>query len=354
MPEVLIPEWESFLDEIPDEHLMQTSNWGKLKSDFGWDVARIIANNDATQRSNRVGAQILFRRLPLGFTIAYIPKGPVCAQLDSVGCLESDTLWSEVDSICKKRKSIFLRVEPDSWQVDAEPSKTKQEQKEASHMGFSRGEDSIQPSRTLLVDIKASEDQILGRMKQKTRYNIRLAIRKGVIVHSSSDLDVFHKLMVVTGGRDAFGIHSIDYYQKAYDLFHPRGECEIFMAEFDGEPMATLMVFARGKRAWYFYGASDNKHREKMSPYLLQWTAMRWARSKGCALYDLWGVPDEDEDTLEANFTARSGGLWGVYRFKRGFGGQLRRAHGPWDRVYQPVLYTFYRWWTSVRKKHPN
>ncbi len=110
------------------------------------------------------------------------------------------------------------------------------------------------------------------------------------------------------------------------------------------------MVFAYGSRAWYFYGASTNQHRHRMPTYLLQWEAMRWARDQGCTEYDLWGVPDEDEHTLEDQFAERSDGLWGVYRFKRGFGGNLRRALGPWDRVYQPVLYTFYRWWVERRQ----
>jgi lipid II:glycine glycyltransferase (peptidoglycan interpeptide bridge formation enzyme) len=83
---------------------------------------------------------------------------------------------------------------------------------------------------------------------------------------------------------------------------------------------------------------------------MLQWEAMRWARARGCTTYDLWGVPDVDEQTLEAHFTSRSDGLWGVYRFKRGFGGQLRRAQGPWDRVYNPWLYGLYCRWIAFRR----
>jgi lipid II:glycine glycyltransferase (peptidoglycan interpeptide bridge formation enzyme) len=86
-----------------------------------------------------------------------------------------------------------------------------------------------------------------------------------------------------------------------------------------------------------------------MPTYLLQWEAMRWARERGCTEYDLWGVPDADEDVLENNFSTRSDGLWGVYRFKRGFGGELRRTVGAWDRVYNPELYTAYRWWINRR-----
>jgi lipid II:glycine glycyltransferase (peptidoglycan interpeptide bridge formation enzyme) len=122
------------------------------------------------------------------------------------------------------------------------------------------------------------------------------------------------------------------------------------MAEYEGMPLAAVMIFAHGKRAWYFYGASDNHYRELMPSYLIQWEAMRWARSIGCEDYDLWGVPDFDAETLESNFTSRKGGLWGVYRFKRGFGGELRRTIGSWDRVYNPILYKFYRWWIGTRQ----
>jgi lipid II:glycine glycyltransferase (peptidoglycan interpeptide bridge formation enzyme) len=87
-----------------------------------------------------------------------------------------------------------------------------------------------------------------------------------------------------------------------------------------------------------------------MPNYLLQWEAIRWAKSQGCTEYDLWGVPDEDMDTLEANFTLRSDGLWGVYRFKRGFGGELKRSVGSWDRVYNPLLYRAYTLWQKYRQ----
>jgi lipid II:glycine glycyltransferase (peptidoglycan interpeptide bridge formation enzyme) len=229
---------------------------------------------------------------------------------------------------------VFLKVEPDVWTLSGQ---------EGIPPGFRLAPQQIQPRRTLLVDLDGDEDAILGRMKQKTRYNIRLAQKKGVAVYPTNDLGTFHNLMQVTGQRDAFGVHSLNYYCQAYDLFHPRGECELFIAMLEGEALGGLMVFARGERAWYFYGASSDKRREAMPTYLLQWEAIRWALKRGCTSYDLWGVPDADEQTLEAQFTERADGLWGVYRFKRGFGGQLRRAEGPWDRVYRPAWYALYR-----------
>jgi peptidoglycan pentaglycine glycine transferase (the first glycine) len=190
-------------------------------------------------------------------------------------------------------------------------------------------------------------------MKSKTRYNVRLAGRKGVVVREASeaDLPAFHALMAITAARDRFGVHTPAYYEAAYRLFVPQDRARLLLAEVEGEPVAALMVFALPPRAWYFYGASGDAHRNKMPTYLLQWEAMRWARSLGCTAYDLWGVPDADEDRLEAEFKGRADGLWGVYRFKRGFGGRLVRSVGAWDRVYAPLRYRLYRWMLTARDR---
>jgi peptidoglycan pentaglycine glycine transferase (the first glycine) len=321
-------DWEAFISRHPEAHILQSRAWGDLKSEFGWEVVRIISDGD-------LGVQILFRPLPFGLRIAYIPKGPVNAE----GLLEArmDGLWGEIDVLCKERRAIFLKLEPDIWVGDAAQDVRK------PWTGLRASRDTIQPPRTLVVNIELEDADILASMKQKTRYNIRLASRKGVQVSSSADIDLFYRLARLTGRRNEFGVHSMEYYRRAYELFNPSGQCELLVAEYDSEPLGAVMVFAFGRRAWYFYGASSNQHRERMPTYLLQWKAMQWAREKGCREYDLWGVPDEDHDDLENNFTHRSDGLWGVYRFKRGFGGELRRAIGPYDRVYNTLLYTLYR-----------
>jgi len=166
---------------------------------------------------------------------------------------------------------------------------------------------------------------------------------------TETDLPAFHALMATTAARDRFGVHSPAYYEAACRLFVPRGWARLLLAKVEEEPVAALMAFALPPRAWYFYGSSGNVHREKMPTYLLQWEAMRWAKSLGCTTYDLWGVPDEDEATLETEFTQRRDGLWGVYRFKRGFGGDLVRSVGTWDRVYATARYRLYRWMMDVR-----
>jgi lipid II:glycine glycyltransferase (peptidoglycan interpeptide bridge formation enzyme) len=350
MPELLAPQWDNYLASFPEAHILQTRAWGDLKTAFGWKSAYITAfEKDAFP--GQLGAQILFRKLPLGLTIAYIGKGPVGSEraLADPACM--DIFWREVDRLCHKQHAVFLKLEPDQFETEAGSGHKPGDMPLVPPPGFRSSPQTIQPRRTLLVDIGGDEEQVLGRMKQKTRYNIRLAAKKGVLVHPSTDLDTFHRLMLVTGERDVFGVHSRDYYQRAFELFHPGGACIVLLAEYQGEPLSALMAFARGKRAWYFYGASGNAHRDRMPTYLLQWEAMRWARVHGCTSYDLWGVPDFNESYLEAHFSERSQGLWGVYRFKRGFGGELMRARGPWDRVYSPALYALYRW--RFRNKAP-
>jgi lipid II:glycine glycyltransferase (peptidoglycan interpeptide bridge formation enzyme) len=320
MPEVTLTDWNQFLTHHPEAHLLQLGEWGELKKDFGWKPVRII--------QNEVGAQILFRRLPLGLTIGYMPK-PVNSNWLLV---IEDSFWKEIDAVCKNNHAIFLKIEPDLWQ----------DQLPLTNYQLPISPHNIQPPRTIVIPIDGSEETILAKMKPKCRYNIRLAEKKGITVRAWDDIPAFHEMMTVTGGRDNFGVHSLEYYQRAYELFNPKGICELLVAEYEGKPLASLMVFANGKRAWYVYGASNDHERNRMPTYLLQWQAIRWAKARGCEEYDLWGVPDENEETLEANFESRHDGLWGVYRFKRGFGGEVKRAAQAVDRVYNPLLYWMY------------
>jgi lipid II:glycine glycyltransferase (peptidoglycan interpeptide bridge formation enzyme) len=325
MPEASFEKWREHVSAHPEIHLLQTAEWGELKSGFSWSAVRIL--------NGTAGVQILFRKLPLGLTLAFIPKAGMHA-----------SLLPEIDAACKARRAVFCKWEPDEWTAAQIPVSERW-----SLEGFVNSPQNVQPPRTIVIDLRGSEDEILGRMKQKTRYNIRLAEKKDVRVRAWEDLPAFHEMLLVTAGRDSFGVHSLEYYQRAYDLFHPTGMAELLLAEFEGRPLAALMVFRHGQRAWYVYGASNDEERNRMPAYLLQWEAMRWARARGCEEYDLWGVPDEEETELEAGFETRSDGLWGVYRFKRGFGGELRRAVQAMDRIYNPLFYKLYLSYVSRR-----
>lgn len=234
----------------------------------------------------------------------------------------------------------MVKIEPRIWQREMGP-----EEWEALYRrhGCVPSPDTIQPPRTVVIDLRPSEDDILARMKQKTRYNIRLAEKKGVTVRegTAADLPAFNRLMLITGRRDNFGIHDSNYYRAAYELFAPQNAA-LWLAEYQGQPLAGVMVFASGHWAAYLYGASSDEERQRMPAYAAQWAAMRWAKARGCITYDMWGVPDAEEDELETSFADRRDGLWPVYRFKRGFGGEVVRTVGAADRVYNNLLHRLY------------
>ena len=325
---VSIKEWKEVFQKHPEAHILQSAQWGLLKKSVGWEPNYLIRND--------AGVLLLLRRLPLGYSIAYIPKSEVS--------IKWEYFLPEIDEICHQNKSIFLKIEPDYWED------YNNKELDRLKVWFQESSDTIQPRSTLMLNINLPEGEILNQMKQKTRYNIRLAEKKGISISTSDDLDTFCYLMKETAARDEFGAHTDSYYKYAFELFNKEGLCQMFLAFFKDTPLAGLMVFRHGKRAWYFFGASIDKERHRMPTYLLQWEAIRWAKNQGCIVYDLWGVPDEPEDYLEANFTNRSDGLWGVYRFKRGFGGSLKRSIGAWDRIYKPSLYHAYRHLLRLRK----
>lgn len=325
-------DWNSFAAASPGGHVLQSSQWGQLKERFGWQVARAAVED---QGGLIAGAQVLFRPLPLGLrTIAYVPKGPITDWADAK---VTQTLLEALHHLCRQHRAILLKIEPD---LAEDPALVQR----LTELGFRASPQTIQPRCTVLLDLTPDPDEILARMKSKTRYNIRLAGRKGVKVRegTAEDLPGFYRLMRITAERNDFGIHSESYYQAAFQLFVPHDFARFFLATFEGQILAGIMAFAFGQRAWYMYGASSDEHRNRMPNYLLQWEAIQWAKERGCLTYDLWGIPDEDEETLEREFTERSDGLWGVYRFKRGFGGQVVHYLGAYDYVYSPLLYRLY------------
>jgi peptidoglycan pentaglycine glycine transferase (the first glycine) len=323
-------EWNDFLLRHPNGHLLQTYQWAQFKSRYGWSASRLIV-----RRAGQIvaGAQVLFRRLPTA-TVAYVPKGPV---LDFKDPALAEAVFAGLHRLCRARRAIFLRVEPDLSSDSALAGRLLE-------LGFGHS-GKVQPRSTLILDIRPSLDDILAGMKPKTRYNIRLSKRRGVVVREASEEEVstFYRLSTITSLRDDFPIHLETYYLDAYRTFVPEGLAKLFLADFEGETLGGLMVFAFGPTAWYMYGASSNRHRNHMPNHLLQWHAIRWAKERGCTSYDFWGIPDEiGEDPSLARLAAeRSDGLWGVYRFKEGFGGDTVRYLGAYDYVYSPLPYTF-------------
>jgi len=195
----------------------------------------------------------------------------------------------------------------------------------------------IQPRFVSRLDLSPSPEELLERMHPKTRYNIRLTQRKGVTVaeaHRVEDLKTFYKILQETALRDGFLIRSYDYFLTIWKEMVKRKYAQLFLASYHGEAIAGALAFIMGDKAWYLYGASSNRHRNLMSNHLLQWTMILWAKERGCRFYDFRGVSgDLNPDNP----------LYGLYRFKKGFGGTLTEFIGEYDRVYSPFLYWLWR-----------
>ena len=323
--------WDDYVLAQPRAHVLQLSAWGALKAEFGWQPERV-----ALLKAGHIvgGAQLLFRRLPLRLgTIAYVPFGPL---LDD----EADwpSLWQALDGQCRRRRAAFLKLEPGFYLGQAAPS--------WASWGLRPSPQTIQPPRSVFIDLASSQDAVLARMNQGTRRKIRQALKAPLAFVQASPAQVadFNALMAQTSRRNAFGVHEAAYYRRAYELLVPQ-HAVLLMAYHreSGAALAGVFVAQAGQTAYYLYGASSDQQRELMASYGVQWQGMLWAKARGARWYDMWGIPDEDEATLEAQFQARSDGLWGVYGFKRGWGGQVVRSVAAWDRVYNPLLYTAYQ-----------
>lgn len=330
-------EWDDFIAGHPHGSILQTTHWARLKGRFGWRSYRVWVRD---QGKLTAGAQLLFRSRAWGLLrIGYLPHGPL---VDWDNAELANVLFNQIDWAVWEHRAGLLKIEPLLWQDDLDEG---QWQALCARHELVTPTDTVQPPRTMLLDLTQSEEALLAAMKPKTRYNIRLAERKEVTVRegTAADLPAFTRLMQTTGQRNAFGVHSPDYYRAAFELFAPEGHAALWLAEFNGRPLAGVMVFKWGRRASYLFGGSSDEERQRMPSYAAQWAAVRWAKQQGCIAYDLWGVPDAEPDELEAQFEQRDDGLWGVYRFKRGWGGRIARTVGCADKVYNDLVYRLYR-----------
>jgi lipid II:glycine glycyltransferase (peptidoglycan interpeptide bridge formation enzyme) len=306
--------------------VLQTSHWAALKEPQ-WTSKRYLWS---TSEQPLAAASVLTRRLGgLPLQLQYIPKGP----LVSAGLDAWLTVLPWLEEHAKQSGALFLKIDPD---VDADSALGKALVEHLQRRGWIFSNDQVQFRNTMLSDLATNEEEMLAGMKSKTRYNIRLAGRRGVQVQPSDDFETFYDLYLDTSIRDDFLIRPQSYYLAVMERMQGSGLGQLLMADVGGEIVAGVFLFRFGSTAWYFYGASSDQHRRDMPAYLLQWEAMRWAKAQGCSTYDWWGAPDElDEDDR----------MWGVYRFKKGFGGQFTRWIGAWDFAPRP---RFYRTYTQI------
>lgn len=368
--------WNSIVSRLPNPHFLQTYEWGQVKAKYGWTPLYAVWDVDGESKVERdsdllstfhlpVAAALILKRqiIRAGFaarlSVLYTPRGPL---LDWTNAALKDRVLDDLQSLAKKHGAIFLKVDPDVSLGTGLPGSEagipdpsgEVVVSELKRRGWRSSSDQIQFRNTVVIDLKRSEEELLARMKQKTRYNIRLAQRKGVSlrVGKQDDLSMLYEMYAETSLRDGFVIRDAEYYRMVWTTFMknarvpvsnpqllitdhdlPAPFVEPLIAEVDNEPVAAIFVFYFARRAYYVYGMSRASHREKMPTYLLQWEAMKRAKARGCLEYDLWGAPDVFDETDS---------MWGVYRFKEGLGGKVVRTLGAWDFVPNPLWYKMY------------
>ena len=330
--------WDAFLAKVPGGHYAQTSLWAQAKALHNWRPLRVVAVQEGRVVA---GAQVLTHPLPVVGAIGYVPKGPVSAAREDrfalMKCV-TDKLYEEA----KANGVQLLAVQPPRGDEAFTEYLTERDFRPSS-----RG----MPTATLLLDLNQSLDDVLAQMKSKTRYNIRLAQRKGVSVREGTkdDLSTFYELHRHTGQRQQFASFEASYLATLWDIFEPHDHVKLFLADYQNEAVSALLMIAFGDTVTYWRGGWSGRHGNLHPNEAAQWAAMRWAKAQGYRFYDLGGLDLNAARAAvreETPPTVRS-----PSHFKLGFGGDVAFSPGAYDYIYNPVL----RWgYTSVLPKIPN
>lgn len=329
--------WNALLRPLLCAHIQQTWEWGEFKRrTTGWTPERITFEQDGQVVA---AVQVLTRRAgPL--RVMYAACGPA---LDYTNIPLVEAVLDYLQALARQRSAIWLKIDPElplGYGVPGEEDARDDpvglavvDRLRARGWRFSASQ--VQFRNTITIDLSRSEDDLLMAMHQSTRRKVRTAEKKGVIIRDGTpaDLPLLYELYRITGERDGFLTRPLAYYADAWGSFMQAGLAHPLIAEYEGTPLAHVILLHFGAKCWYFYGASSNEERQRMPNYALQWAAIRWARQRGYRLYDLRGAPDVFDEADR---------LWRVYEFKRGFNGTVTRHIGAWDYAPIPALYRAY------------
>ncbi len=326
---VLTPQdrdkWDAFASKEGSSEILQSYEWGEFKSNLGWDHFIVAAEYGGEVKA---GISILSRKLPLiNKNLFYSPRGPL------VKFSDQKLFDALMDGVCVEaalRNAIALKIDPEIEDKDTAVINVLRSR------GFVRKNKQVQPRTTSFIDLTKGLDELLMSFEEKTRYNIRLAERKGVTVRESSDkngVEIFYRIYRETCRRDVFIIHPESYYLKLKECLISKGMANVFIASYQGQDIAALFAFSFGDRVWYMYGASGNDFRNVMPNHALHWHLIKWAKEKGRKTYDLWGAPLQPKENHP---------LFGVYRFKKGFNGEAKSWIGAYDLPFDDLAYSLF------------
>lgn len=319
-------EYEEFVSASAKGHFLQSYNWSKVKDSWKWEAAAVRDENGKI-----CGAfSVLIRKVPgLPYTLMYSARGPVCDVHDK------NTLKELTDAalfLAKKHKAYAFKLDPDVLSSDTEFIEIMKELG-YKHTPGSKDFDGIQPNYVFRLNVKnKTEDELLAAFHQKTRYNLKLSVRKGVEVRlcGKEMLHDFSRIMLETGNRDGFVTRPESYFATMMDAL---GEnCRLYMAFLEDKPIAGTLAVHYGNKVWYLYGASSNKHRNAMPNYQLQWEMIKWSVECKCDIYDFRGVSGD---------ISPENPLYGLYNFKKGFSGDFCEFCGEFTQVYNKAVDVF-------------
>ncbi|MCX4249366.1 MAG: peptidoglycan bridge formation glycyltransferase FemA/FemB family protein [Bacilli bacterium] len=316
---------DKYMNNTQSSDFQQSTMWGKVKE--LWEQEVILLKNNKFEII--ASMSVLIRKIPIFGYLMYVPRGPV-------GNIENkETLKyfrEKIDELNYHYHAFVIIIEPNI------EDKNEQFKELAKSLGFlvnnqaMNFSDCIQARHNFRLNLKdKTQEEIMSNFSSKTRYNIRLAEKKGITVKrvGLDGLDDFFKLMEITGKRDCFGIRKKGYFKKIMDSFK---ECsEIYIAYYNDLPLASSLTINYAKKMTYLYGASSNEYRNLMPTYLLQWTMIKDAIESGCNLYDFRGVSMDQGDT------------GGLYRFKKGFGGDFIELIGEIYIPFKPIKYKMFK-----------
>jgi peptidoglycan pentaglycine glycine transferase (the first glycine) len=336
----LLTSWNDTIRTLPYAHILQTEEWGEFKRrSTGWTPDKILLRD---QRDTVVGGALVLTRRIGPLAVMYVPKGPM---LDHYDPLLLNQMLARLEGLAKSHRAIWLKIDPDVIAARGEPGQPDSAKEPGGAQvigtlkkrGWRYSDSQVQFRNTITIDLTRSEDELLAAMGQGKRRKVRYGPKHGVAVRAATpdDLPLLYRLYAETGQRDGFLTRPYEYYADEWGTMLRAGLAHALIAEVNGRAVAHVILFHFGRKCWYFYGASvsDGEMRKLMPTDLLQWEAMRWAKAQGYAVYDLWGAPNE--------FT-ESDPMWGVYQFKRDFGGTVVQHIGAWDYAPLPPLYALY------------
>src|SRR3989344_5468242 len=300
-------------------HVIQSWEWGEFRKKMGIDVVRLgeYSGNKLTS-----AYQLTFHPVPFfkNITIGYFPKGP----------MPTKSMVNALVDLGAQKKAAFIKIEPniinDKSQVISDKLKK---------IGLISAKKSLFTKYNFLVDLTQSEENLLANMHPKTRYNIKLAQKKGVNVYDSiadSDFKTYLKLYFETTRRQKYFGHSPQYHQKIWETLKPTKMARVLIAQYQKKPLVAWMLLNFADTLYYPYGGSSLEHKEVMASNLIAWEAIRLGKRLNFTTFDMWGALPPDADNTNP--------WYGFHRFKEGYGGKHVEYIGTYDLVLRPHLYT--------------